>query len=138
MNKEQLISMLRKNGHKVTPQRIAIFEEVLSSKEHPTAETIFEKVSKQHPAISMTTVYHTFELLKKLDLVHEIRVDSRTSRYDPNTSVHVNVICQKCGKISDYESDAIQSQWNRIVSEIKIKPVGQRLVAYVICEDCKG
>jgi Fur family peroxide stress response transcriptional regulator len=138
MNTEQLITMLRKNGHKVTPQRIAICEAVLSNKEHPTAEIIFKKISKQHPTISMTTVYHTLDLLKKLELVHEINFDNRVTRYDSNVSVHVNVICQKCGKISDYESEAIQSQWNRIVSAIKIKPVGQRLDAYVICEDCKG
>jgi len=138
MNKEELFTMLRKNGHKVTPQRIAICEEVLLSKEHPTAEAIFEKVSKQHPAISLTTVYHTLGLLLKLDLVQEIRFDNRVTRYDPNTSVHVNIICQECEKISDYESDVIQKQWNRIVSEIGIDPVGQRLDAYVICEDCKG
>ncbi|OLS20371.1 MAG: Peroxide-responsive repressor PerR [Candidatus Thorarchaeota archaeon AB_25] len=137
MNKEQLISMLRENGHKVTPQRIAICEEVLSSKEHPTAEAIFEKVSKRHPAISFTTVYHTLDLLKKLELIHEIRFDNRVTRYDPNTSVHVNIICQKCGKISDYESDTVKIQWNHIISELKIQPIGQRLDAYVICGDCK-
>jgi len=138
MNTEQLITKLRKNGHKVTPQRIAICEEVLSSNEHPTAEVIFEKVSKRYPAISMTTVYHTLELLQKLKLVQEIRFDNRVTRYDSNTSVHVNIICQNCGKISDYESDVIQKQWNRIVSEIGVDPVGQRLDAYVICEECKG
>ena len=137
MKKEQLISMLRKNGHKVTPQRLAICEEVLLSKEHPTAEMIFEKVSQQHPGLSMTTVYHTLDMLKKLELIHEIRLDSRSSRFDPNTSVHVNIICQKCGKISDYQSDEIQRQWNRIVSEIKVRPIGQRLDAYVICEECE-
>jgi Fur family peroxide stress response transcriptional regulator len=137
MNKEELFTMLRKNGHKVTPQRIAICEEVLSSKEHPTAETIFERVSMRHPAISMTTVYHTLDLLRKLELIQEIRFDDRVTRYDPNTSVHVNIICQECGKISDYESDVIQKQWNRIISEMKIEPVGQRLDAYVICENCK-
>ena len=138
MNKVQIISMLRRNGHKVTPQRLAICEEVLSSKEHPTAEMIFEGVSRQHPGMSIATVYHTLDMLKKLDLVHEIRFGGRVSRYDPNTSVHVNVICQQCGKIEDYESDTIRNQWERIVTELKIKPIGQRLDVYVICEDCKG
>ena len=138
MKREELITILRNNGHKVTPQRIAICEEVLSSKKHPTAELIFEKVSKQHPAISMTTVYHTLDLLRKLELVQEIRFDDRATRYDPNTSVHVNIICQECGKISDYESEVIQKKWSRIISEIRIDPVGQRLDAYVICEECKS
>lgn len=137
MKKEQLISLLRENGHKVTPQRLAICEDVLSSQEHPTAEMIFERVSKQHPGLSMTTVYHTLDMLKKLELIQEIRFDNRTSRFDPNTSVHVNIICQKCGKITDFQSDAIKKHWNSIVSEMKVKPVGQRLDTYVICEDCQ-
>ena len=137
MNQEQLVSTLRRNGHKVTPQRLAICEEVLMSKEHPTAEMIFEKVSKLHPGLSMATVYHTLDMLKRLELIQEIKFDSRSSRFDPNTSVHVNIICQKCGKITDYQSNKIQNQWNRIVSEIKIQPIGQRLDVYVICENCK-
>lgn len=137
MKKEELISMLRKNGHKVTPQRLAICEEVLFSEKHPNAEMIFEKVSKQHPGLSMTTVYHTLDMLKKMELVQEIRFDNRTSRFDPNTSVHVNIICQKCGKISDFESDALQKHWSSIVSELEVKPIGQRLDVYVICDDCE-
>jgi Fur family peroxide stress response transcriptional regulator len=137
MNKEKLISKLRKNGYKVTPQRLAICEEVLSSDSHPTAEQIFNRVSKEYPAISMTTVYHTLDMLKKLDLVSELRFNNQSSRYDPNTSIHVNVICQHCGKIWDYKSDFIQSQWARIVREIKVKPIGQRLDIYIICDNCK-
>jgi len=138
MNKEQLVSMLRKTGHKVTPQRLAICKEVLSSQEHPTAEMIFERVAKQYPGLSMTTVYHTLDMLKKLELVHELGFNSKPSRFDPNTSTHINIICQKCGKISDYQSEAIQDYWNRIVLEMKLEPVGQRLDIYVVCEDCRN
>ncbi|MGY5862114.1 MAG: Fur family transcriptional regulator [Candidatus Thorarchaeota archaeon] len=138
MNKEQLSSLLRKNGYKVTPQRLAICEWVLSSEDHPTAEQVFEKVSKQHPAISMTTVYHTLDMLKEIGLVSDMGFNSQPSRYDPNTSAHVNVICQRCGKIWDYQSESMQTLWNRLVSEIEVQPIGQRLDVYVICDNCKS
>ena len=138
MNEEQLISTLRNNGYKVTPQRLAICKWVLSSEDHPSAEQVFEKVSKQHPGISMTTIYHTLDMLKELGLVSELGLGNQPLRYDPNTSVHVNVICQRCGKIWDYKSESMKSQWNLLVSEIEIEPIGQRLDVYIICDDCKG
>lgn len=137
MNETQLMALFREKGYKVTPQRLAICEEVLSSKEHPSAESIFEKVSKKHPGLSLTTVYHTLDLLKELDLLHELRFENRSSRFDPNTSIHVNVICQKCGMIEDYDSDSIQKKWRDLVSEIDVEPIGQRLDVYTVCESCK-
>jgi Fur family peroxide stress response transcriptional regulator len=137
MNRKDLIFMLRENGYKVTPQRLAICQEVLSSEDHPTAEQIFEKVSKQHPTISITTIYHTLNMLMKLNLVSELGFNNQSSRFDPNTAVHVNVICQQCNKIWDYKSEAIENQWAHIIAKMKVNPIGQRLDVYVICEDCK-
>ncbi|MGY5852566.1 MAG: Fur family transcriptional regulator [Candidatus Thorarchaeota archaeon] len=137
MNSEELIDLLRRNGYKVTPQRLAICQEVLSRNDHPTAEQIFETVSKEHPTISLTTIYHTLDLLKDMRLVDELHFDERTSRYDPNTSVHINVICNVCGKIRDYESDTIRKHWKKIISEIESEPVSQRLDVYVVCDNCE-
>ena len=137
VTEDQLISILRDGGHKVTPQRLAICNYVLSSKEHPTAEQIHSKMIEKHPTISLTTIYHTLDLLKELNLVHELSLDDHTSRFDPNTSVHVNVICQKCNKIRDFESEIIRELWSQIVRAIDSKPIGHRLDVYVLCDDCK-
>ncbi|MFW9843825.1 MAG: Fur family transcriptional regulator [Candidatus Thorarchaeota archaeon] len=136
MNEEQCISKLRENGYKVTPQRLAICREILSRKDHPTAEQIFEKVSKIHRTISITTVYHTIEMLKEMGLVSELGFNSKPSRFDPNTSIHVNVICKDCGNIWDYESDIVKSKWTEIVKDMKLDIIGQRVDVYVVCDDC--
>jgi len=136
MTDDQLISILRDSGYKVTPQRLAICNYVLSSKEHPTAEHIHSEIVKKHPAISLNTIYQTMDMLKKLNLVHELSLESDASRFDPNTSIHVNVICQKCNKIRDFESENIKKLWSQIVREIDSKPIGQRLDVYVVCDDC--
>jgi Fur family peroxide stress response transcriptional regulator len=137
MNREQLILLLREKGYKITPQRIAICQEVLSSKDHPSAEQVYSKISKNHPGISLTTIYHTLDILKELNLVEELRFDSSRSRYDPNTSIHANIICQRCGEIQDYESEGIRKNWLRIISEIGLEPIGQRLDIYIECKKCK-
>ncbi len=137
MTEDQLISLLRERGYKVTPQRLAICKYTLSSKEHPTVEQIHSEILKEHPTISMNTVYQTMDMLIDLSLVQEMRFSSNSSRFDPNTSVHVNIICQKCGKVRDYESMTLKDRWAEITEEIGEAPVGQRLDLYTICRECK-
>jgi Fur family peroxide stress response transcriptional regulator len=137
MTEDQLISTLRDSGYKVTPQRLAICRYVLSSKDHPTAEQIHSEISKNYPAISLTTIYNTLDLLKELNLVHELNINDHISRFDPNTSVHVNIICQKCNEIRDFESEIVSELWSQIVRETDSKPIGHRLDVYVLCDDCK-
>lgn len=137
MTEDQLISILRDNGYKVTPQRLAICNYVLSSKEHPTVEQIHSEVLEKHPAISLNTVYQTMDMLIDLGLVQEMRLNASSSRFDPNISVHANIICHNCGKIRDFESEGIRELWSRIVMEMNVEPLGQRLDVYVLCEECK-
>lgn len=137
MTEDHLIALLREKGYKVTPQRLSICNYALSSKMHPTAEQIHLEVSKKHPTISMNTIYQTMDMLIDLGLIQEMRFGSNSSRFDPNTSVHVNIICQRCGKVWDFESKTLEKKWSEIVAEIGKLPVGQRLDFYTICDSCK-
>ena len=58
MNTAELIVKLHEKGFKkVTPQRLAICEFILSSKEHPTVEQVYQAVQKKYPTLSIATVY---------------------------------------------------------------------------------
>ena len=66
------IETLRKKGYKATPQRIAICQFALNSRDHPTAQQVYDQVKKIHPTVSLATVYKTLEVLKSLDLIQEL------------------------------------------------------------------
>lgn len=136
METKQLIAKLRESGAKVTPQRLAICEIILSSKEHPTADQIFEKVKKTHPTISLATVYQTLHLLSQFGMLQELGFSNFVSRYDPDTSFHINVVCPKCGKIQDYKTEGIERIWTQIIEELKFRPIGQRVEVYAYCDRC--
>ncbi len=136
MKTEQLIAKLRKSGFKVTPQRLVICEVILSSKEHPTADQVYEKVKKPYPAISLATVYQTLHLLSQIGLVQEMGFSNCVSRFDPDTSPHINIICQKCGKVEDYKAESIDKLWAQIIKELRFKPIGQRIDIYTYCNKC--
>jgi Fur family peroxide stress response transcriptional regulator len=131
-----VIEALHSKGYKVTPQRLAICKLVLSSKNHPSAEQIYQKVKKTYPTISLATVYLTLDLLRKLGLVQELGFSDQSARYDPNVSPHINIICPKCGKISDYEATSVKKLWSQIVAETGLTPLRQRLDLIALCDEC--
>ncbi len=138
MNTHNIINFLREKGLKVTSQRLAICSFILSRKDHPTAEQIFQELRDEYPTISLGTIYKTLHLLKDLRLIQELGFNNGSIRYDPDMELHVNMICSKCGKIYDYKTKNVKNLWDAILSELNVKPVGQRIDVYYECDDCKN
>ena len=137
LDTQDLITIFRENGYKVTAQRLAICDFILSRKDHPTADQIYQYLKEQYPMISLGTIYKTLHLLKELGLVQELGFNEGSIRYDPDIELHINMICSECGKIHDYKSDNLKEMWNVVISDIGFKPKGQRIDIYYECEDCK-
>lgn len=136
LNIQHLIAKLHEKGYKVTPQRLAVFEFINSREDHPTADQIHKEVKKKYPTMSLATVYQALHLLTEIGLVQELGFNDKSSRYDPNIMPHINIVCLKCGKIYDYEAESVKEMWSKIVAELRIKPVGQRLDIYRYCDGC--
>ena len=137
MNNDQLMVVLRENGYKVTPQRLAICKLALSSKNHPTADQIHQELMKKYPTISLATVYQTLHLLTSMGMLQELGFTDKSSRYDPNMTPHFNVVCKGCGEIYDYEAKDVKKLWSQIIGELGFTPMGQRLDLYRYCDKCK-
>ncbi|MHA2390493.1 MAG: Fur family transcriptional regulator [Promethearchaeota archaeon] len=136
MDTQSIIGFFRKRGLKVTTQRLAICKFILSGKDHPTAEQIYQELRIEHPTISLGTIYKTLHLLKELGLIQELGFNEGSIRYDPDMEIHINLVCSKCGNISDYKAENIKEMWNVIISDLGIKPKGQRIDIYYDCSEC--
>ena len=137
MDTNDIIEMFREKGFKVTTQRLAICNFILSRKDHPIAELIYQELRNEHPTISLGTIYKTLHLLKELGLIQELGFNEGSVRYDPDMELHINMVCSKCGKISDYKAENVEKLWSAIISDLRIKPKGQRIDIYYECDDCK-
>jgi Fur family peroxide stress response transcriptional regulator len=137
MKNQQLIAKLREKGFRVTPQRLAICEFVVSSKEHPTVDQVYQVVQKKHPTLSLATVYQTLHLLTEIGMLQELGFSDGISRYDPNSSPHINIVCRNCGKIQDYESESVRRFLSQITVELKRTLIGQHLEIYTYCDQCE-
>lgn len=137
MDTQYLINFFREKGLKVTSQRLAICNYILFRKDHPTTEQIYQELRNDYPTISLGTIYKTLHLLKELGLIQELGFNEGSVRYDPDMELHINMVCSKCGKISDYKNENVEKLWSAIISDLRIKPKGHRIDIYYECEECK-
>ena len=102
---EEFRATCTRAGVKVTHQRFVVFQEVTASSEHPDAETIYRRVRRKLPTISLDTVYRTLCLLEKLGLLTRVEALTDRVRFDSNVRKHHHFICTKCGLVRDFVSE---------------------------------
>jgi Fur family peroxide stress response transcriptional regulator len=107
-SREKIADTIRKHGHRATPQRIAIYEALWKAGSHPSVSDIHEYAIKKDPSISLATVYKTLQLFYEMGLVREMGFRDGSSHYDPKTDFHINLVCDKCGKIEDFDCVSIE------------------------------
>jgi Fur family peroxide stress response transcriptional regulator len=134
---ETIIQKLRKNGHKITPQRLAIVKILAKSKGHPSVEDIYDQIKKDFPTMSLATVYRNIVLVKSLGEVLELGFPDGSNRYDGNKPYpHPHVICIKCKKIVDPDLDSTDLLKKEVAEETNFKILNHRLDFFGICNDC--
>lgn len=134
---EIIIQKLRDNGHKVTPQRLAIAKILAKSEDHPSVENIHGQIKKDFPTMSLATVYRNIDLIKSLGEVLELGFPDGSNRYDGNRPYpHPHVICIKCKKIVDPNLDSLDEMRKEVALETDFKILNHRLDFFGICSDC--
>jgi Fe2+ or Zn2+ uptake regulation protein len=119
-----------------TRQRQVIYEAVLSSRSHPTAEWVYDRVRRRLPKISLGTVYRNLQLLVSAG---QLLVWSRggAARFDADLSRHDHFVCEACGLLLDLERCPAA-----LPAERKLRArgheVSDRVLDFVgLCRDCR-
>ncbi|MEE4195451.1 MAG: Fur family transcriptional regulator [Anaerolineae bacterium] len=134
---EEILTQLRENGCRITPQRREILNILFSSKQHPKAEDIYAILQKRMPETSLATVYNTLNRLKELGLVDVIGTAGEESvRYDPVTDAHDHLYCLSCGRIFDVEHHQHEPLAQSQPDGFKI--IREQTTYYGVCSDCQG
>lgn len=130
------LDTLKKNGVRITPQRHAILEYLVTSESHPTADEIYRSLANTFPNISVATVYNNLRVFRNVELVKELTYGDASSRFDFSTNDHYHIICDECGTIVDFHYPGLE-EVEHLASHITgFKVNSHRLEVYGTCPVC--
>lgn len=135
-------------GYRITAGREAILDALTRAKEHLSAEDIYTKVHGSYPAIGLTTVYRTLEILVDLGLVYKFDFGDGRARYElaegsQRSTHHHHLVCTNCMRVVDYTDfidDEIEllRQTEKGLSEKYGFDITSHLIQfYGLCEKCR-
>lgn len=84
-------------------QRELIYRALCETKEHPTAETLYQWLKPECPHLSLGTVYRNLSRLIEDGLIQ--RLPFSVDRFDAIVCRHAHFHCKRCGAVYDLELD---------------------------------
>jgi Fur family peroxide stress response transcriptional regulator len=127
----------KEHGLKITPQRTAIYEELLKAKDHPSADDIYRRISKKIPNISFDTVNRTLLTFSKIGITNVVEGYGQPKRYDPDMDTHHHFRCIQCNSIIDfhnknYDNIAVPEEINK-----QFTVIHKKVVLEGLCDKCR-
>lgn len=119
-----------------TFQRIRIIDYLKNTKTHPSAEMVYNEVSKEMPTISLATVYRNLNILASQGKIIRFEINGEY-RFDGFIGMHQHLVCLNCGKIFDLEKKEInQFIVNKMKTErFELKNIN--IIMHGVCDNCK-
>lgn len=119
-------------------QRDRIYEYLCTSKEHPSAEMVYNDLRPEIPGLSLGTVYRNLKLLEELGQVRRVTTYQGTERYDACCGDHAHFLCQRCGLLHDLGGANSAAIRDAIVLEEGFTLTKLDLTVTGLCPNCAG
>lgn len=104
MNSTDFSKMLKQNKLKITPQRIAILEE-LHKHGHSSVDDIYHRIKNTIPSVSLATIYKNIISMQEANILKSVKTPSQKQKYEINQKPHIHLFCKICEKLEDFDMD---------------------------------
>lgn len=100
---ELAAKICREAGFALTLQRRAVLEALARRSDHPSADEVHRSLDPRFEAVSRATVYRTLENLAAHGVIRRVCHPGAAIRYEIRTGRHHHLVCDRCGRIEDFE-----------------------------------
>ena len=136
---DETAEMLRRAGHKLTPQRLMILRALRHSSGHVTAPQLAEQVREVYPFVDVSTVYRTLDVLKRMRMVTATDMGSGDYVFEwAAEGQHHHLICSACNDVMDLDHAHLDELAERLRSEFGFAPDLHHFAIFGVCRECQA
>jgi len=134
---ESLLSALRQDGFRITPQREMIVAAIADSDGHTTADDVLARVRTKTQALNLATVYRTLELLVGEGLISRADLgEGRIVYATAGHGQHLHLVCRRCGRVIEADPDLLEPMRVQIALQHGFQPDVSHVPIFGLCSDC--
>lgn len=127
--------LLKEYNLKVTPQRVAIVEELYKNG-HMNIDDLYKNLLKKFPSISLATIYKNVNAMVDKIFLNEVKIPEAKSVYELVKDEHSHLVCSSCGRIEDIHIDTeVLENSLSTISEFQVK--NTEVIFSGICKQCQ-
>lgn len=138
MKTEQYEEFLKKQGLRLTRERLQLLEGVQAQNGHFTIEALLYNLRKDNYRVSRDTVYRNLSHLIEAGVIRQSFRTARETVYEVATGKghHDHLMCRKCGKVIEFMNEEIEDLQKNIAKKFHFKLESHCHQLVGLCQEC--
>jgi Fur family ferric uptake transcriptional regulator len=135
---DETAELLRRAGHKMTPQRLLIVRALRHSGGHVSAAQIAEQVHEDYPFVDVSTVYRTLDVLKRMRLATSTDMGAGDDVFEwAPEQPHHHLICSSCAQVQEIDDHYFGSLEQGVRKDFGFAADMHHFAIFGLCRECQ-